>query len=143
MSILIVLLCISNFLLIESFSYNNGRRLTTLKQLKMTASENDSKLYTSVGATGLVANAVCDYSLYVLKTTGCGLPAGPFGLIGAAEGVSYLTVVGILGWSLFTKVKTGSGSTITHHSTLFTTDIILQNKVYLLDLVESWVLLKG
>ena len=27
------------------------------------------------------------WSLYTLKTTGCGLPAGPFGLIGAAEGV--------------------------------------------------------
>lgn len=76
----------------------------------MTASsESDDKLYTTLGATGLVANAICDYSLYVLKTTGCGLPAGPFGLVGAAEGVSYLSVVGILGWSLFTKVKTGSG----------------------------------
>ena len=121
MLILIVLLCISNLFLIESFSYNNGRSMAKLKLLKMTASENDSsKLYTSVGATGLVANAICDYSLYVLKTTGCGLPAGPFGLIGATEGVSYLTVVGILGWSLFTKVKTGSG-TIIHHSIVFST----------------------
>lgn len=35
------------------------------------------------------------YSEYTLKTTGCGLPAGLFGIIGAVEGVSYLGVVGI------------------------------------------------
>lgn len=44
-----------------------------------------------------------------MKTTGCGLPAGPFGLIGAAEGVSYLTVVGIAAWSVVTKLRTGKG----------------------------------
>ena len=32
-------------------------------------------------------------SEFVLKTTGCGLPAGPFGIVGAIEGVSYLGVV--------------------------------------------------
>lgn len=35
------------------------------------------------------------YSEYTLKTTGCGLPAGPFGIVGAIEGLSYLGVVGI------------------------------------------------
>jgi hypothetical protein len=44
-----------------------------------------------------------------LKTTGCGLPAGPFGLEGALEGFSYLGIVGILLWSLSTKIRTGSG----------------------------------
>jgi hypothetical protein len=39
---------------------------------------------------------ICDYSLYVLKTTSCGLPPGPFGLLGAGEGVSYLVVIGLL-----------------------------------------------
>ena len=62
-----------------------------------------------IGAAGVVSNVICDYSLYVLKTTGCGLPPGPFGLEGAAEGISYLLVVGLFGWSLFTKIKTGSG----------------------------------
>ena len=109
MSCLILLLFVSNLFFIESFTYN-VRSVLRKTQFKMTASsESDDKLYTTLGATGLVANAICDYSLYVLKTTGCGLPAGPFGLVGAAEGVSYLSVVGILGWSLFTKVKTGSG----------------------------------
>jgi hypothetical protein len=52
---------------------------------------------------------VCGYSLFVLKTTGSGLPAGFFGLEGALEGVSYLVVTAIFGWSVFTKVRTGSG----------------------------------
>ncbi|MBA0824391.1 hypothetical protein Goarm_021066, partial [Gossypium armourianum] len=60
-------------------------------------------------AGGLVANPVIAWSLYTLKTTGCGLPPGPGGSIGALEGVSYLVVVGIVGWSLYTKAKTGSG----------------------------------
>jgi len=49
------------------------------------------------------------YSESVLFQTGCGLPAGPAGLVGAAEGVSYLGVVGLVGFSLFTKITTGSG----------------------------------
>jgi len=49
------------------------------------------------------------YSEFTLKTTGCGLPAGPFGLVGAAEGISYLATIGIAGASLATKAKTGSG----------------------------------
>ena len=43
------------------------------------------------------------------RTTGCGLPAGPGGALGALEGVSYLWVVGLLAYSLYTKVKTGKG----------------------------------
>ena len=32
-------------------------------------------------------------SEFVLKTTGCGLPAGPYGVVGAMEGLSYVVVV--------------------------------------------------
>ncbi|XP_055826840.1 uncharacterized protein LOC129895186 [Solanum dulcamara] len=60
-------------------------------------------------AGGLISTPVIGWSLYTLKTTGCGLPPGPAGSIGAIEGVSYLVVVGIVGWSLYTKSKTGSG----------------------------------
>ena len=49
------------------------------------------------------------YSESVLYSTGCGLPAGPFGLVGAAEGVSYLFTVGLVGFSLYTKITTGKG----------------------------------
>lgn len=31
------------------------------------------------------------------------------GIYGAAEGISYLVVLGIVGWSLATKARTGSG----------------------------------
>jgi len=60
-------------------------------------------------ALGLVAAPVVLYSEYVLKTTGCGLPAGPGGALGALEGISYLVVVGIAGFSTYKKVKTGTG----------------------------------
>ncbi|XP_076889851.1 uncharacterized protein LOC143540756 [Bidens hawaiensis] len=60
-------------------------------------------------AGGLISTPVIAWSLYTLKTTGCGLPPGPGGSIGALEGVSYLVVLGIVGWSLYTKSKTGSG----------------------------------
>jgi hypothetical protein len=62
-----------------------------------------------IGVSGSVANLICGYSLYVLKTTGCGLPPGLFGIEGLAEGVSYLEVIGIVIWSLLTKIKTGGG----------------------------------
>lgn len=45
----------------------------------------------------------------MLKTTGCGLPAGPGGALGALEGISYLVVAGIFLWSIATKVRTGKG----------------------------------
>ena len=62
-----------------------------------------------VGVLGTVGSLVVFGSEYVLATTGCGLPAGPLGLFGLAEGLSYLGVVGLVGFSLFKKVKTGSG----------------------------------
>jgi hypothetical protein len=62
-----------------------------------------------VGIGGCVSCAIMTWSLVVLKDTGCGLPPGPGGLLGAAEGVSYLYVVGLVAYSAFIKVKTGSG----------------------------------
>uniref|UniRef100_A0A7S2D9D0 Uncharacterized protein n=1 Tax=Haptolina brevifila TaxID=156173 RepID=A0A7S2D9D0_9EUKA len=58
---------------------------------------------------GLASQPIMWWSLYVLKTTGCGLPAGPFGLIGACEGISYLVVIGFVAASILTKVTSGSG----------------------------------
>lgn len=48
-------------------------------------------------------------SEYALLATGCGLPPGPGGLIGAVEGVGYLAVAAVVVWSVATKVKTGKG----------------------------------
>jgi len=64
--------------------------------------------YGAIGA-GLVASPIMWWSLFTLKTTGCGLPAGPFGLLGAAEGISYLVVVGFVATALYKKATTGSG----------------------------------
>ena len=69
-------------------------------------SESDQTIF---GAAGVLASTIMLYSEYTLKSTGCGLPAGPAGLLGAAEGVSYLYVVGLAGYSAFKKFWTGSG----------------------------------
>jgi len=62
-----------------------------------------------LGVASSTAGFITLYSEFVLKSTGCGLPAGPFGLVGAAEGVSYLGIVGMGAFSLYKKIKTGSG----------------------------------
>ena len=61
------------------------------------------------GAVGLVANGVTSWSLWVLYNTGCGLPPGPGGSLGALEGVSYLVVTAFVVAATAKKIKTGSG----------------------------------
>ena len=73
------------------------------------AIDQDNTLSKAVVAAGFVANPVVLVSEYFLKTTGEGLPPGPGGIYGATEGVSYLVIVGVVAWSLYTKSKTGSG----------------------------------
>jgi hypothetical protein len=63
----------------------------------------------ALGAAGTAAALVVFGSEFTLKTTGCGLPAGPFGILGAAEGISYLGVVALAGFSLYAKLRTGRG----------------------------------
>ena len=70
--------------------------------------ENEGLLL-AAGLGGVVASCVTGYSLYTLKNTGCGLPAGPGGIVGAIEGISYLGVAGLLGASAYSKKTTGSG----------------------------------
>lgn len=67
-------------------------------------SDMDDSFLTQVILTiGLAAQPVVWLSLYTVATTGAGLPAGPFGLVGATEGISYLIVVGIVVSSFLTK----------------------------------------
>ena len=68
----------------------------------------DGSKSTLLGVAGIVAASIMGYSEAVLFRTGCGLPAGPLGLVGAAEGVSYLGVVGLVGFSVYTKIRTVS-----------------------------------
>mmetsp|Transcript_19067 Transcript_19067/g.48939 ORF Transcript_19067/g.48939 Transcript_19067/m.48939 type:complete len:654 (-) Transcript_19067:108-2069(-) len=58
---------------------------------------------------GGLAVPVVAWSEWTLFSSGCGLPPGPSGLLGAAEGVAYLTVTGIALWSVATKASTGKG----------------------------------
>ncbi|KAL3919954.1 MAG: hypothetical protein SGILL_003494, partial [Bacillariaceae sp.] len=62
-----------------------------------------------LGVGGTFAALVTFYSEFTLKSTGCGIPAGPFGLFGLVEGLSYLGVTGVAAYSIVTKIKTGSG----------------------------------
>lgn len=88
----------------------NPRTGLKVQAMAKEGSESEGGIAETVAiAGGLVATPVIGWSLYTLKTTGCGLPPGPGGSLGALEGVSYLAVVGIVGWSLYTKTKTGSG----------------------------------
>ena len=79
-----------------------------LEQAPASDAAAGSDTYYAIGAA-FIANPVMWWSLWTLKTTGCGLPAGPLGLLGALEGVSYLVVVGFVGVALFKKATTGSG----------------------------------
>ncbi|KAL8200459.1 hypothetical protein R6Q57_011798 [Mikania cordata] len=102
---------ISQCCLYNQSLHTSRRRIPVVSMAKQT---DDQVSTTGVAETlaisgGLIATPVIGWSLYTLKTTGCGLPPGPGGSIGALEGVSYLVVVGIVGWSLYIKSKTGSG----------------------------------
>ncbi len=46
-------------------------------------------------------------NLLRFSAPGCGLPPGPGGLLGATEGVSYLTVGALAVWNMVTKISTG------------------------------------
>ncbi|XP_072988832.1 uncharacterized protein [Typha latifolia] len=72
-------------------------------------SSGGSAVEVAAAVAGLVSCPVIGVSLYTLKTTGCGLPPGPGGSLGAVEGVSYLVVAGLVVWSIATKARTGSG----------------------------------
>ncbi|KAE7999909.1 hypothetical protein FH972_004293 [Carpinus fangiana] len=95
----------------NSFNFTHGRALKLLGMAKESSDSDSGNAVVEKAAIadGLVSTPVIGWSLYTLKTTGCGLPPGPGGSIGAIEGVSYLVVVGIVAWSLYTKTKTGSG----------------------------------
>ncbi|CAA3002776.1 uncharacterized protein LOC111397245 [Olea europaea var. sylvestris] len=89
--------------------FPSSQRLKARAMAKEGSESGNSAVEAAAIVGGLVATPVIGWSLFTLKTTGCGLPPGPGGSIGALEGVSYLVVVAIVGWSLYTKSKTGSG----------------------------------
>ncbi|KAI3712908.1 hypothetical protein L1987_71477 [Smallanthus sonchifolius] len=94
---------------LSTYTSQPSRRRLNVTSMAKQADDQLSTAGVAAIAGWLIATPVIGWSLYTLKTTGCGLPPGPGGSIGALEGVSYLVVVGIVGWSLYTKSKTGSG----------------------------------
>jgi hypothetical protein len=58
------------------------------------SSEVQQKSIPLSGILGLISQPIVWSSLYLVRTTGGGYPAGPFGLLGLLEGMSYLIVVG-------------------------------------------------
>ena len=95
--------------LVVAFSAPSHAQPRLRRAPAITATASEPAKLTAAAAAGLIANAVMVPSLYSVATTGGGLPAGPFGLLGLLEGVSYLVVVGVVAASLFKKVTTGSG----------------------------------
>lgn len=93
----------------RNWKWNGHVRISSITCKAKDAEAGGGGIELAAAVGGMLANPVIGVSLYVLRTTGCGLPPGPGGTIGAAEGVSYLLVAGIVGWSLYTKVRTGSG----------------------------------
>lgn len=59
--------------------------------------DNEEEETTLLGSLGLVAQPIVWASLINVKLTGGGLPSGPFGIVGALEGISYLILVA---WSI-------------------------------------------
>ena len=85
-----------------------GRRLVA-PTMALGDDDQDETGYRVVAVIGLAAQPVVWVSLWFVATTGGGLPAGPFGVVGLIEGLSYLTIVGYVGAALVSKVRTGSG----------------------------------
>lgn len=77
------------------------------EQPSSSGSSGQSPAQLAAALAGLLAVPVVAWSEYTLKATGCGLPPGPGGLLGAAEGLSYLTVAALAIWSVTSKLRTG------------------------------------
>uniref|UniRef100_A0A7S0VXR2 Uncharacterized protein n=1 Tax=Hemiselmis tepida TaxID=464990 RepID=A0A7S0VXR2_9CRYP len=72
-------------------------------------SQPPSRVWSQAGAaTAVGANLVVVASLVSVKSTGHGLPAGPYGLLGALEGVSYLAAVSLFASSLYTRASSSA-----------------------------------
>jgi len=121
---------------------NNSLVLLSLKkEVGEETNDNDSldddlKGYsTIITVLGILSQPVVWTSLYYVATTGAGLPAGPFGIIGATEGISYLIVVALVAKKLVsTNEDGGKTTTIAESLSLFTLAVSL---AVLINLVAS------
>ena len=70
-----------------------------------------SSFQSILGTLGLLSQPIVWVSLYFVKTTGGGLPAGPLGIIGLTEGIAYLVILGLALAGIFTDTKSTSTNT--------------------------------
>ncbi|KAL7450158.1 hypothetical protein ACHAWC_002129, partial [Mediolabrus comicus] len=76
------------------------RRRQSLTQLCLSKSDGEETSENGIdnllGSAGVISQPVVWISLYFVATTGGGLPEGPYGILGAVEGLAYLSVVGLV-----------------------------------------------
>jgi hypothetical protein len=102
---------VKSFASITSVKTQTSKPTFTTSPTSLQAINNSGLSESDQGVLGAVGSAMAltvFYSECTLFSTGCGLPAGPFGLLGLAEGLSYLGIIGIGGYSLFVKVRSVS-----------------------------------
>ena len=87
-----------------SFGLNTPQRFKRVTTSQLMATDDDESADGSsdggsfqsvLGIVGLASQPIVWVSLYFVKTTGGGLPAGPLGIIGLSEGIAYLVVLGL------------------------------------------------
>ncbi|CAJ1923106.1 unnamed protein product [Cylindrotheca closterium] len=71
---------------------------------------SDGNKISPLGVVGIASQPIVWVSLGFVATTGAGLPAGPFGLLGAVEGLSYLIVVGLVASNVIFQERTSDSS---------------------------------
>ena len=113
--ILIFSICCCNGLKTITSLNNNRRIITKLRMNDKKINDDDGKTsgtFGFLGGLGCASSFNIDYTLYVLKTTGCNIiPSpkyGPYTLI-AEESFSLLIIIGIFIWSILVKKDTGKG----------------------------------
>lgn len=84
-----------------------GWHLSAAEQPALVPWQENITAPTNLSAAAVLKSPSPAVSVFVCA--GCGLPPGPSGLLGAAEGVSYLAVGGLVLWSLGRKISTGRG----------------------------------
>jgi hypothetical protein len=102
---------VTSFASITSLTPQTSKPTFITSPTRLHAANNSGLSKSDQGVLGAVGSAMAVtvlYSEFTLFSTGCGLPAGPFGLLGLAEGLSYVGIVGIGGYSLFVKVRSVS-----------------------------------
>jgi hypothetical protein len=101
-----------------------GVRNKNENESSFSSSSSTSSSMLILNNVGLIAQPIVWISLVCVSTTGGGLPEGPYGLVGAIEGLSYLAVVGwaaVALWNQYRRrVVVGSSSSSTTTTTTTT-----------------------